>query len=137
MDYYRTHSERMANGLLVAWRTSGENNRVYPSEHLLAAEAGLAPYLRRAISIKKRVGAHFEKSLAISYIRLYIKKMAKKAMSFRFERVDVERWQDSAEKARLTLSEWIRRRCNAKLVSMDWPEASGAGSAKGFAVIEK
>jgi hypothetical protein len=35
-------------------------------------------------------------------------------MTFRLERSDVENWQSLASKAKLTLSEWIRRKCNGE-----------------------
>jgi hypothetical protein len=38
--------------------------------------------------------------------------MTKQRMSFRFPASDVMTWQAAADKAGLTLTEWIRRRCS-------------------------
>ena len=38
----------------------------------------------------------------------------KKAYTFRFEPRDVESWKSCAVKSELTLSEWVRRRCNGE-----------------------
>lgn len=35
-------------------------------------------------------------------------------MTFRLERGDVENWQLLANKAKITLSEWVRRKCNGE-----------------------
>lgn len=41
-------------------------------------------------------------------------KESKVRMTFRLERSDVENWQTLATAAKLTLSEWVRRKCNGQ-----------------------
>lgn len=41
-------------------------------------------------------------------------KESKVRMTFRLERSDVEHWQSLATAAKLTLSEWVRRKCNGQ-----------------------
>jgi hypothetical protein len=41
-------------------------------------------------------------------------KESKVRMTFRLERSDVEHWQALATSAKLTLSEWVRRKCNGQ-----------------------
>ena len=43
---------------------------------------------------------------------VYIQGMQKRAISFRFDQADLDRWKVIAERSGLTLSEWIRRRVN-------------------------
>lgn len=38
--------------------------------------------------------------------------MTKLRRSFRFDEVDIAEWTEAAKKEGLSLSEWIRRRCN-------------------------
>jgi len=39
-----------------------------------------------------------------------------KAYNFRFNQLDVDLWRARAEMAGLTLTEWIRRRCNGESI---------------------
>ena len=43
--------------------------------------------------------------------------MAKKSLMLRVEPVDLAKWQECADNSGLTLSEWMRRRCNGE----GWP----------------
>jgi hypothetical protein len=57
----------------------------------------------------------FVGSLALSTVLPCVQEPPKKvSKTFRFDVADVENWQLLANKAQLTLSEWIRRKCNGQ-----------------------
>jgi len=54
----------------------------------------------------------FPSRLRCTHRGVYIRSMQKRAISFRFDQADLDRWKVIAGRSGLTLSEWIRRRVN-------------------------
>ena len=54
----------------------------------------------------------FSSRLRCTHRGVYIQGMQKRAISFRFDQADLDRWRVIAGRSGLTLSEWIRRRVN-------------------------
>src|SRR6516164_2309635 len=54
----------------------------------------------------------FSSRLRCTHRGVYIQGMQKRAISFRFDQADLDRWKVIAGRSGLTLSEWIRRRVN-------------------------
>jgi len=54
----------------------------------------------------------FSSLLRCTHKEVYIRFMQKRAISFRFDQADLDRWRVIAGRSGLTLSEWIRRRVN-------------------------
>jgi len=62
--------------------------------------------------------------------------MTKVRMSFRFEVSDVMTWRESAENTGISLSEWIRRRCNVSKIDCQ-PVTAPDVASKEIAVTQE
>jgi len=68
--------------------------------------------LQKLCLLRITPSCQFSSRLRCTHRGVYIQGMQKRAISFRFDQADLDRWRVIAGRSGLTLSEWIRRRVN-------------------------